>query len=73
MNVRSERNLLASAESPWLTKLYCSFQDRDNLYFALEYLPGGDFMTLLQVGVSRSQRLKSPPPDFLRPYSARTS
>ena len=64
---RSERNLLAAAESPWLVKLHCSFQDRwcrsnelsgcvvshgtcrDNLYFALEYLPGGDFMTLLQV------------------------
>jgi serine/threonine protein kinase len=49
MNVRSERNLLAVAESPWLVKLHCSFQDRDNLYFAMEYLPGGDFMTLLQV------------------------
>jgi serine/threonine protein kinase len=52
MNVRSERNLLAAAESPWLVKLYCSFQDKDNLYFALEYLPGGDFMTLLQVRIA---------------------
>jgi serine/threonine kinase 38 len=52
MNVRSERNLLAVADSQWLVKLHCSFQDKDNLYFSLEYLPGGDFMTLLQVRAS---------------------
>ena len=60
MNVRSERNLLAVAESPWLVKLHCSFQDRDNLYFAMEYLPGGDFMTLLQVEYARLRMRQAP-------------
>jgi serine/threonine protein kinase len=64
MNVRSERNLLAVAESPWLVKLHCSFQDRDNLYFAMEYLPGGDFMTLLQV-VRTLQHVSSSPTRIL--------
>ncbi|XVF32370.1 hypothetical protein REPUB_Repub17cG0076200 [Reevesia pubescens] len=46
-HVRAERNLLAEVDSNCIVKLYCSFQDEDFLYLIMEYLPGGDMMTLL--------------------------
>lgn len=46
-HVKAERNLLAEVESNWIVKLYCSFQDDEYLYLIMEYLPGGDMMTLL--------------------------
>ena len=46
-HVRSERDLLAESESPWVVNLICSFQDSENLYLLMEFLPGGDLMTLL--------------------------
>ncbi|KAK3041365.1 hypothetical protein RJ639_002346 [Escallonia herrerae] len=42
-----ERNLLAEVDSNCIVKLYCSFQDEEYLYLIMEYLPGGDMMTLL--------------------------
>lgn len=48
LSARWERNLLASVDSPWLVKLFSSFQDRQYLFFLLEYVPGGDLMALLQ-------------------------
>lgn len=46
-HIRSERDLLAASESPWVVQLYYSFQDTNYLYLILEYLPGGDMMSLL--------------------------
>ncbi|XP_048232785.1 serine/threonine-protein kinase tricornered isoform X4 [Ricinus communis] len=46
-HVRAERNLLAEVDSNCIVKLYCSFQDEEFLYLIMEYLPGGDMMTLL--------------------------
>ncbi|GAV90096.1 Pkinase domain-containing protein/Pkinase_C domain-containing protein [Cephalotus follicularis] len=46
-HVRSERNLLAEIDSRCIVKLFYSFQDTDYLYLIMEYLPGGDIMTLL--------------------------
>ena len=46
-HVRSERDVLAESESPWVVNLICSFQDSENLYLLMEFLPGGDLMTLL--------------------------
>ncbi|MQL81071.1 hypothetical protein Taro_013524 [Colocasia esculenta] len=46
-HVKAERNLLAEVDSPCIVKLYCSFQDDEFLYLIMEYLPGGDMMTLL--------------------------
>ncbi|KAK4418411.1 Serine/threonine-protein kinase CBK1 [Sesamum alatum] len=46
-HVKAERNLLAEVESNCIVKLYCSFQDDEYLYLIMEYLPGGDMMTLL--------------------------
>ncbi len=48
MQSREERNVLANADkNPWVVTLKCSFQDHDNLYLVMEYLPGGDLMNLL--------------------------
>lgn len=46
-HVRTERNLLAEVASNFIVKLYYSFQDEEYLYLIMEYLPGGDMMTLL--------------------------
>ncbi|KAL6008089.1 hypothetical protein ACLOJK_033595 [Asimina triloba] len=46
-HVRAERNLLAEVASHCIVKLFYSFQDTDYLYLIMEYLPGGDMMTLL--------------------------
>ncbi|OIW07258.1 hypothetical protein TanjilG_08373 [Lupinus angustifolius] len=46
-HVKAERNLLAEVDSNCIVKLYFSFQDEEYLYLIMEYLPGGDMMTLL--------------------------
>lgn len=46
-HVKAERDILAEANSDWIVKLYYSFQDKDNLFFIMEYIPGGDLMSLL--------------------------
>jgi protein-serine/threonine kinase len=46
-HVRSERDILADSDSPWVVKLYTTFQDSYFLYMLMEFLPGGDLMTML--------------------------
>ena len=46
-HVRAEKDLLAEVSSPYVMKLFYSFQDEHFLYLLTEYLPGGDMMTLL--------------------------
>ncbi|CBX92868.1 hypothetical protein LEMA_P055740.1 [Plenodomus lingam JN3] len=46
-HVRSERDILAEADSPWVVKLHTTFQDNTFLYMLMEFLPGGDLMTML--------------------------
>ncbi|KAH1041808.1 hypothetical protein GLYMA_09G066300v4 [Glycine max] len=46
-HVRAERNVLAEVACDFIVKLYYSFQDAEHLYLIMEYLPGGDIMTLL--------------------------
>lgn len=51
-HVRSERDLLADCSSslshnPWVVNLFFSFQDPEFLYLIMEYVPGGDMMTML--------------------------
>ena len=42
-----ERDIMASSQSPWLTKLQYAFQDNWNLFLVMEYHPGGDLLGLL--------------------------
>ncbi|KAI4877420.1 hypothetical protein NFI96_011719 [Prochilodus magdalenae] len=42
-----ERAVLALSSSPWIPQLQHAFQDQDNVYLVMEYLPGGDLMALL--------------------------
>lgn len=46
-HVKAERDILAEADNEWVVKLYYSFQDERNLYFVMDYIPGGDLMALL--------------------------
>ncbi|GFS47193.1 hypothetical protein TNCV_945851 [Trichonephila clavipes] len=46
-HVRAERDVLVEADHQWVVKMYYSFQDAMNLYLIMEFLPGGDLMTLL--------------------------
>ncbi|KAI8430502.1 hypothetical protein MSG28_000754 [Choristoneura fumiferana] len=46
-HVRAERDILVEADHQWVVKMYYSFQDPMNLYLIMEFLPGGDMMTLL--------------------------
>lgn len=45
--MRSERDILAETDSPWVVKLHTTFQDNTFLYMLMEFLPGGDLMTML--------------------------
>ena len=42
-----ERDIMASASSPWLTKLHFAFQDQNSLYLVMDFHPGGDLLSLL--------------------------
>jgi serine/threonine kinase 38 len=55
-HVRAERDILAKAQNPWIVdrkntvqgRLFPhSIKDEKYLYLVMEYLPGGDLMTLL--------------------------
>mgnify|MGYP001489906634 CR=1 FL=1 len=46
-HVKAERDALAEVDNPWITKLFYSFQDKHHLYLVMEFMPGGDLMTLL--------------------------
>ncbi|CAF91884.1 unnamed protein product, partial [Tetraodon nigroviridis] len=46
-HIRAERDILVEADSAWVVKMFYSFQDKRNLYLIMEFLPGGDMMTLL--------------------------
>jgi cell cycle protein kinase DBF2 len=42
-----ERDILTATKTPWLVRLLYAFQDAQHVYLAMEYVPGGDFRTLL--------------------------
>jgi serine/threonine-protein kinase RIM15 len=48
-NVKAERMILMKqAESPFVAKLFFTFQSKDNLYLVMEYLNGGDCAALIK-------------------------
>ena len=46
-HIRAERDVLAQSNIPWIVDQKCSFHDENHLYLVMEYLPGGDLMSLL--------------------------
>uniref|UniRef100_A0AAV2M5F4 non-specific serine/threonine protein kinase n=1 Tax=Knipowitschia caucasica TaxID=637954 RepID=A0AAV2M5F4_KNICA len=42
-----ERRILSLSSSPWIPQLLYAFQDQTRVYLALEYLPGGDLLSLM--------------------------
>lgn len=50
MNVRAERAIMMSqSDSPFVAKLYFTFQSKSYLYLVMEYLNGGDCAALVKV------------------------
>ncbi|KAJ3220714.1 hypothetical protein HK099_004064 [Clydaea vesicula] len=45
-HILTERDILTRTDSPWLVKLFYAFQDSQNVYLAMEYVPGGDVRTM---------------------------
>lgn len=46
-HIRAERDVLALSANEWVVHLQYSFQDDAHLYLVMEYLAGGDLMTIL--------------------------
>lgn len=48
-HVRAEREVMSEVgeENEWVVKLHFSFSDDEFLYLVMEYVPGGDLMSLL--------------------------
>ena len=47
IHIRNEQLLMSKIKSPWIVDLKASFQEGDYLYLVMDYLPGGDLMSLL--------------------------
>ncbi|XP_037930564.1 citron Rho-interacting kinase-like, partial [Teleopsis dalmanni] len=45
--VKEERDIMSQHRSQWITNLQYAFQDNDNLYLVMEFLPGGDLLNLM--------------------------
>ncbi|KAG9334501.1 hypothetical protein JZ751_007584, partial [Albula glossodonta] len=59
-HIRAERDILVEADSLWVVKMFYSFQDKMNLYLIMEFLPGGDMMTLLMKKDTLSEEATQP-------------
>ncbi|KAJ3303460.1 hypothetical protein HDV03_003828 [Kappamyces sp. JEL0829] len=47
-NIKSERTILTQLDSPYVVKLFSTFQSRNHIYLVMEYLNGGDCAALLK-------------------------
>lgn len=47
-HVKNEKELMSECDSPFLAKLYRAFQDQENLYLLLEYIPGGELFKIIR-------------------------
>jgi serine/threonine protein kinase len=61
--LKTEKSILMKLSSPFLVKLYFSFQTPDKFYFVMDYINGGELFSHLQ----RKRKFK---PDRARFYSA---
>lgn len=42
-----ERHIMAHAKSEWIVQLHFAFQDQKYLYMVMDYMPGGDLVSLM--------------------------
>lgn len=47
-SIHTEKNAIASLESDFIPKLISTFQDDKNLYFQMEFVPGGDLKCIMR-------------------------
>lgn len=47
-SVNVEKEILAKHHSPFLVRCYFAFRSMHHIYFALEFLPGGDLLAMLR-------------------------
>ena len=47
-HIKTEREVMAHAEHPFVVRLYYSFTSADNLYMVMEFVNGGDLFSLLR-------------------------
>ncbi|KAK0532139.1 serine/threonine-protein kinase dbf2 [Tilletia horrida] len=58
-HVLTERDILTATRTPWLVRLLYAFQDTHHVFLAMEFVPGGDFRTLLNnSGVLREEHAR---------------
>lgn len=48
-----EKELLSNFKHPGIVKLRSSFQDKQNLYFVLEYCEGGEFISFIKSNIDK--------------------
>lgn len=44
-----ERHIMAHANSEWIVQLHYAFQDTKYLYMVMDYMPGGDIVSLMSI------------------------
>ena len=44
-----ERHIMAHANSEWIVQLHFAFQDTKYLYMVMDYMPGGDIVSLMSM------------------------
>ncbi|KAG8716382.1 camp-dependent protein kinase catalytic subunit [Ceratobasidium sp. 395] len=59
-HTNSERSVLATVRHPFIVNLWGTFQDVNNLFMVMDFVPGGELFTLLR----KSKRFPSPVAKF---------
>ena len=57
-SILNERNILKKLHHPFIINMICSFQDKENLYLVMDFIPGGDLryhLTLLKTKYNEDQ------------------
>ena len=62
-HIRNEKDCLLTINNPFCIKMLTTFQDKSNIYFALEYAPGGELF-------HRLDRKQFFPPDTAKFYAS---
>lgn len=47
-HVMDEKRLLARMKHPFVVQLFGTFQDEECVYMVMEFVPGGEFFTLMR-------------------------